>query len=208
MVAGDGLGMDDVLHLLSENPMAAVIAAGEIGFWVCIVAGLVTRYLLRLRRTSIVLLAATPMVDLVVLIATMIDLSGGGDATTVHGLAAIYLGFSVVFGPSLIRWADRRFAHWFAGGPAPLKLPKHGPVRVRHEWREWGKCLLAGAIAATVMLVLIFVVSTPEQTRALWANQLPFLGTVTGLWLAAGPLRYTFAGGHSSTNGRVPPQSR
>jgi hypothetical protein len=36
--------------------------------------------------------------------------------------APAYLGFSVVFGPSVIRWADARFAHRFAGGPPPVAL--------------------------------------------------------------------------------------
>ncbi|WP_424326067.1 hypothetical protein [Gordonia sp. (in: high G+C Gram-positive bacteria)] len=44
-------------------------------------------------------------------------LVGGGLA--LRYLARLYLGVTVVFGPRLIRWADARFAHRFAGGPAP-----------------------------------------------------------------------------------------
>ncbi|QFU88128.1 hypothetical protein [Amycolatopsis sp. YIM 10] len=181
--------MDKVLDFIRDNPMAAVVAAGEIGFWVFIAAGLVARYLLRLRRTSVVLLAMTPVVDVVVLVATMIDLSGGGQATWTHGLAAVYLGFSVVFGPSMIRWADVRFAHRFAGGPPPVK--RGGEERLRHEWREWGKCVLACAIAAVVLAVLVLVVGTPARTTALWSGGgawLPRLGWITGIWLVLGPL--------------------
>ena len=43
-----------------------------------------------------------------------------------HGLAAAYLGFSVAFGHSMVRWADQRFAHRFAGGPPPWRPPKQG----------------------------------------------------------------------------------
>lgn len=180
------------MNLFAGNPMAAVIVAGEIGFWVFIGAGIVARYLLRLRKLSTVLLAATPVVDVVVLVATMIDLAGGGEAAGLHGLAAIYLGFSVAFGPSMIRWVDERFAYRFAGGPPPRKVPKRGRVRMRHEWREWGKCVLACSIAAAVMLLLIFVVSSPEHTTALWRGKLPMLGLVTGIWFVAGPLWSTF----------------
>ena len=181
--------MDKVLDFIRDNPMAAVVAAGEIGFWVFIAAGLAARYLLKLRRTSVVLLAMTPVIDVVVLVATMIDLAGGGRASWTHGLAAIYLGFSVVFGPSMIRWADVRFAHRFAGGPPPVK--RGGTDRLRHEWREWGKCLIACAIAAVVLAVLILVVGTPEQTTALWSGGgawLPRLGWIAGIWLVTGPL--------------------
>ncbi len=166
--------------------MAAAIAAGEIGFWVFIAAGLGARYLLRLNRTSIVLLAATPVIDIFVLVATVFDLSGGAKANFVHGLAAVYLGFSVAFGPAMIRWADVRFAHRFAGGPPPPPKPR-GRERVRAEWRDWGKCVLACAIAASVLLLLILFIGNAEQVAPLW-SWLPRLGVVTAIWFATGPL--------------------
>lgn len=185
--------MGRMLDFLAANPMAIVIAAGEVGFWVLIGTGLFARYVLRLRRTSTVLLAATPVLDLGVLIAAMLDLSGGGQANGVHGLAAVYLGFSVAFGPRMIRWADARFAYHFAGGPPPEGPPKHGTEKVRHEWREWGRCVLGCGLAAAVLLILIFIVGSPEQTRPLWTSGgwLPRLGIVTAVWFAVGPLRVT-----------------
>src|SRR5687768_8051858 len=111
--------------------MVTLIAACEVGFWVVLGAGLAARYLLRWRRVSTVLLICVPLVDVVLLTATIIDLSGGGSASTVHGLAAVYLGVSVAFGHSMMRWADQRFAHWFADGPPPVKPPKSGRERVR-----------------------------------------------------------------------------
>jgi hypothetical protein len=172
--------------------MVTLIAACEIGFWVLLGAGLVARYLLRWRQVSTVLLICVPLVDVVLLVATVIDLSGGATANTTHGLAAAYLGFSVAFGHSLMRWADQRFAHRFANGPAPWKPPKSGPARVRYEWREWGKCVLASAIACAVMLVLIFVVSTPDHTKALWTEMMPRLGVITSIWLIW-PMSRTFS---------------
>ncbi len=172
------------------SPLAVAIVVCEIGFWVLLAAGLAARYLLRWRRTSVVLLVSTPLLDLALLAFTAADLRGGGEATTVHGLGAAYLGFSVAFGHSLIRWADQRVAHRFAGGPPPVKPPKNGPARVRYEWREWGKCLAAVAIACAVMALLSFVVASPEQTEALWApgGWMTRLGIVTAIWLAVGPI--------------------
>jgi hypothetical protein len=94
----------------------------------------------------------------------------------------------------MIRWADARFAHRFAGGPPPVRPPKHGAAKVRYEWREWGRCVLGSAIAAAVLLVLIFVVGSLEQTRPLWAppgGWLPRLGIITAIWFAVGPLWVT-----------------
>lgn len=185
-IAGEAGAVNKIWDFIAENPMAAVIAAGEIGFWVAIGAGLIARYLLRLKRTSIVLLAATPVIDIVVLVATVLDLSNGAKANFVHGLAAVYLGFSVVFGPAMIRWADVRFAHRFAGGPPPP--PKlRGRAKVRAEWREWVKCVLACGIAAGVLLLLILFVGNTEQVSQLW-GWLPRLGVLTAIWFATGPL--------------------
>ena len=103
-----------------------LIIACEIMFWVFIAAGLAARYLLRRKTLGAALLICAPLVDVVLLVATALDLRGGGEANFTHGLAAAYIGFSVAFGHSLISWADARFAYRFAGGPAPVAPPKYG----------------------------------------------------------------------------------
>lgn len=184
--------MADVLNFVRENPLIAVIVACDIGFWLILGAGLVTRYILRRNRLSAVLLICTPIVDVILLTATAIDLRNGGTASFVHGLSAAYLGFSVAFGHSLVRWADQRFAHRFAGGRPPVKPPKYGRAKLRYEWREWGKCLLAWAIASGILLLLAFVIGRPEQNEALlgWISRLtlPLL-----IWFVVGPLWTTLA---------------
>ncbi|MFE3178072.1 hypothetical protein ACFXPA_33150 [Amycolatopsis sp. NPDC059090] len=173
--------MDELLN----SPMTAAIVACEVGFWVFIAAGLLTRYALRKQKASTVLLALVPVVDLVLLVITVIDLMNGAVPNLTHGLAAVYLGFSVVFGPSMVEWADVRFAHRFAGGPRPEKL--YGRAKTRKEWREWGKCVLACAISAGLLLLAIAVVGKSGHTEPLW-GWLPRLGTLTGLWFVFGPL--------------------
>ena len=74
--------------------------------------------------------------DLVLLTVSILDLRQGGDASIVHAIAAIYIGVSVGFGHAMIRWADVRFAHRFADGPAPAKPPKHGTAAARREARR------------------------------------------------------------------------
>ncbi|GAA1337570.1 hypothetical protein GCM10009660_19640 [Catellatospora bangladeshensis] len=170
--------------------MVVLIVACEIGFWIVLGAGLLTRYVLRRPKAGAVLLVCTPLVDVVLLAATAFDLRSGGEATAVHGLAAIYLGVSVAFGHSVLRWADQRFAHRFAGGPPPVKPPRHGVARVRYEWREWFRFLLAWGIAGAVVLLLMYVVSTPERTQVLW-GQMSGMSLVGAIWLVAGPVYYS-----------------
>jgi hypothetical protein len=167
--------------------LLAVIVACEIGFWVVLGAGLAARYLLRRRRTSAVLLVCVPVLDLVLLVASAIDLRRGAVAHFTHGLAAAYIGFSVAFGHSIMRWADQRFAHRYAGGPPPWRPPKEGAARVRYEWREWAKMLIAWAVASVLLLAAVGYVGDPDRTAELvgWIGR---LGTVAGIWFLVGPL--------------------
>ena len=135
--------------------MVALILGCEIAFWVVIVAGLATRYLLRRRRLGLVLLALTPVIDLVLLIAAGADLHRGAAADATHGLAAIYLGFSLAYGHRLIAWADVRFAHRFAGGPAPVKL--YGSRYTIACWADVARTGLAAAIGGGVLWLLTAV---------------------------------------------------
>ncbi|MEU4694240.1 hypothetical protein [Actinoplanes sp. NPDC023714] len=148
--------------------MIALIVACEIGFWVLLVAGLFARYVLKWRRVSAALLVAVPIVDLVLLAATAIDLRGGAEATLGHGLAAVYLAVTVVFGHRMIRWADVRFAHRFAGGPAPVKGPRTGREHAARERRAWFEHLLAYVLGAALLGVFTLIGGGLDRTAALW----------------------------------------
>ncbi|MFC0004895.1 hypothetical protein [Micromonospora siamensis] len=170
--------------------LVGLIVACEAAFWVLLLAGLVARYPLRRPRLGGALLLAVPLVDLVLLAATIADLRGGATATFAHGLAAAYLGFSVAFGHSMVRWADERFAHRFAGGPPPRRAPRYGMARARHEWREWGKGMAGAAVACALLLAAVLLVGDPERTRELesWIGR---LGVVMAGWLVFWPVAYT-----------------
>jgi hypothetical protein len=163
------------------------IVGCEIAFWVLLAAGLVARYPLHRPRAGAVLLAATPVADVVLLAASALDLRHGGVAGRAHALAAVYLGFSVAFGPSLIRWADARFAYRFAGGPPPRVVPKRGPERVRYEWREWLKALGGGTVAAVLLEGGRLWIADPQRTEAL-RGMTGFLGLVLAVWLLGWPV--------------------
>jgi len=95
--------------------LLAVIAACEIGFWVLLVAGLAARYLLRLPKIGLVLLAGVPLVDVVMLVASVVDIQRGAEPSFKHSLAAIFIGVSVGFGHQTLKWADKWAAHYMAG---------------------------------------------------------------------------------------------
>jgi hypothetical protein len=191
-----------MLTFFAENPIAAVIVGCEIGLWVLLGLGMVLRYLVRLRRTSTVVLAGIPLLDVVLVIATAIDLHRGADVGLVHVLAGFYLGSSLAFGPAIVRWADVRFAHRFARGPAPRPTPEHGPERVAHLMREWYRVVGTVAIASVVLVVLILFFAAREDQPGLWW-WIARAWAVVGLWFVFGPLWES--GKKSATEARPQP---
>ncbi|WP_030925632.1 hypothetical protein [Streptosporangium amethystogenes] len=167
----------------------AIIIGCEIGFWILLGLGLASRYLWGMRRLSTALLLAVPLLDVVLLIASVIDMRGGAQADWRHGLAAAYIAYSVVFGHRTITWADAKFAHRFAGGPEPWRPPPGGMARVRYEWGIWLRIVLAYGIACALLFGLILIVGDPSRTTALiafmaGALKIPLIAV---LW----PLSYT-----------------
>ncbi|MFD6159580.1 hypothetical protein ACFWF7_25995 [Nocardia sp. NPDC060256] len=154
--------------------MIALIIGCEVGFWVLLLLGLAVRYLTSARRVSTVLLASVPLVDVVLLAASVLDLRRGGAASLTHGLAAIYIGVSIAFGSQLIDWADQRFAHRFAGGPAPVRPPEAGREHAARERGQWFKHLLAYAVAAAVLGVFTLLVGDVDRTAPLWGVMAPW----------------------------------
>ncbi|MDT0303900.1 hypothetical protein [Streptomonospora wellingtoniae] len=147
--------------------VTGAILAVEALFWVFVAGGLAARYLARAERLSTVLLLLVPVLDAVLLAVIAVHLSLGGTADRSHGFGALYLGFTVAYGHSLIRWADVRFAHRFAGGLPPQRPPKAGAAAMRREAAAWLRCAAACAIGAGVLAALILFVGDAERTAAL-----------------------------------------
>lgn len=153
--------------------IVTIIIACEIGFWVVVFFGLIARYLLRRPRLGATLLAMTLVVDLILLTTVVLNLQSGGIATFFHGLAAVYLGVSVAYGRKMIGWADVRFAHRFADGPAPIRLV--GAAYAKVCWYDVIRTTLAVTIAAAILWLLTTIVNDAGSTSEL-LNLYPILG--------------------------------
>ncbi|GAB3463906.1 hypothetical protein GCM10027570_51550 [Streptomonospora sediminis] len=150
--------------------ITGVILGVEALFWIFVAGGLAARYLLRARRLSTVMLLLVPVLDVVLLAVIAVHLSMGGTADASHGFGALYLGFTVAYGHSVIQWADVRFAHRFVGGPPPQRPPKKGPAAVRREAVAWLRCVAACAIGAVVLGGLTLFIGDPERTAELQSS--------------------------------------
>ncbi|PLR91972.1 2TM domain-containing protein [Bacillus sp. T33-2] len=144
-----------------------LIVACEVGFWILILIGLFTRYFLKQKKLGAFFLWSTPVVDLVLIAATVIDLKNGQHASFFHGLAAYYIGMTVAFGHSMIRWADERFAYKFSNGPIPQPKIKHGTEHASNERKGWYRHLLGWTIGNALLMAIIMFVGDAGRTEEL-----------------------------------------
>lgn len=158
--------------------IVALIAACEIGFWVLLAAGLACRYLLRMPRTGLALLLCEPLLEVVLLIVTAIDLKNGAEPNWTHGLAALYIGYTVGHGHRTVKWLDGHAAHRLEGRPL-VRPPRYGMARARHEARVWLGTLVAAVVATVLLQGAIWYVDDPSRVTSLeeWRG---------GAWRAAG----------------------
>lgn len=163
-----------------------LIVVCEAAFWVLLMAGLVARYLLHREDMSRVLLMSLPVIDLLLLVFTALDLRAGSAATFAHGLATAYVGFTVAFGPLAVRWADSHFSHRFASSPAPTKAPTRGWQAVRYELQLWLRCIVAWIIAIGLLSALMAYVGDDVRTEPLHVWFRIAFGSVF-FWFIFGP---------------------
>ncbi|MGW3951368.1 hypothetical protein ACWEKM_10585 [Streptomyces sp. NPDC004752] len=155
-----------------------LIIACEVAFWVLLAGGLAFRYLLRMPRTGLALLLCEPLLEVVLFAVTAIDLKNGAEPDWRHGLAAVYIGFTVGLGHATIKWADARVAHRFAGGPPPVKPPKYGMARAVHEWRTAGRWTLASVVAIALLQAAVWYVGADGEIESLRTWQLRMVGLI------------------------------
>jgi hypothetical protein len=158
----------------------------EVAFWVFVGAGLAARYLVGRPRLGLVLLLGSPLTDLALLTLTAMHLHTGAAPTQAHALAAAYLGITLAFGHSLVRWADRHAAHRLGSGPVPPKAVRIGRDKVRYEWREFGKAGVAWLVSCLILAGLAGVAGGIDESEVLVGNAGMFT-VILGIWFATGP---------------------
>lgn len=170
------------------NIILVGIIASEVGFWVVLLAGLVLRYLVRKRKVSTIVLLGVPVLDLVLLsLITWDMLINNAVAEFTHGLGAIYLSFTVVFGPQIIRKADAWFAYRFASGPKPHRPEDNTWEKVKYEWSQWLRLLVCASLGCLLLGAMILIVDDVARTEELtaWFGR---LGLVAVVWLIGWPI--------------------
>ncbi|PTI39397.1 hypothetical protein [Staphylococcus casei] len=138
----------------------------EVAFWVVILLGLVTRYILKQKTLGLIFLALTPVIDLLLLITTAVDLMNGATAETPHAIAAVYISVSLVFGKSMINWTDDRFRYYvMKQGSKPYKPV--GLAYSKNYGKNWLKHLLSYVIGTGILHFIIYLINNKSRTEAM-----------------------------------------
>ncbi|MCX4905342.1 hypothetical protein [Streptomyces sp. NBC_00878] len=144
-----------------------LIVVCEVGFWVLLAAGLAFRYLFKMPRTGLALLLCEPLLEVLLLVVTALDLKDGTEPSWKHGLAALYIGYTVGHGHRTVKWLDGHAAHRLAGAPRPAGAPRYGMARARHEVKVWLGSVTAAAVATVLLQVAIWYVGDSGRTESL-----------------------------------------
>ncbi|MGW2838266.1 hypothetical protein ACWCWD_10780 [Streptomyces sp. NPDC001493] len=186
--------------------IVTLIVICEIAFWALLATGLALRYAARRPRLGAAVLLCEPLLEVVLLVVTAIDLKNGADPDWKHGLAAVYIGFTLGLGRSTIRWVDARLAHRYAGGPKPVKPPKYGWARAAHEWRVAARWTLAAGTAIALLQAAVWYVGGDGNTDPLRAWQLRMVWVIGINLVVAGS--YTVFPKRAPANSRPPGERR
>lgn len=146
--------------------MIAWIIAAEIAFWIVILIALVCRYRFNKPKLSIFFFALTPVIDLLLILLTAMDLKAGTPASASHGIAAIYIGVSIAYGKTMITWADEKFQQWFL----KIQIEKQrltGLAKGIHEVKMLGLHVLAYIISTSLLYAMIVFIGQHTDTSSL-----------------------------------------
>ena len=125
--------------------MLTATVAAEIAFWACLVLGCLLRYAFKMPKLGLIFIAATPLIDLLLLVFFYVNLSEDGAAQFMHGFAAFYISFSLVFGRDIIQFVDSKVS-----GDSNRKP-------VDDEKRSFKKCIIACVGTALLLGIGILV---------------------------------------------------
>ena len=127
--------------------LLAAIVTAEVLFWAFLIGGLLSRYVLGWKTLGLIMLALTPIVDLVLIGITYLDLHDGGKSNFTHGLSAFYIGYSITLGPKVVKEMDRRFASRFGEGkPVESNFRSY-----REQVNIWKRVIVASIITLTLL---------------------------------------------------------
>lgn len=149
------------------NFIAWMIVVCEIAFWVVILIGLSLRYVFKLKKLGFFFLALTPLIDIILIAITSLDLYRGATATVAHGLAAVYIAVSLAFGKNMIAWMDVRFQRFILKSTTFKQEKLSGIPHAKNYAKGFVRHIIAYVIGYAILASMIFYIGDASRTEAL-----------------------------------------
>ncbi|MGW3009275.1 hypothetical protein ACWC9R_10600 [Streptomyces sp. NPDC001219] len=130
------------------------------------------------------LLLCVPLLDIILLAATVISVREGAGPSIWHGLSAAYLGLTVVYGHRTLRWADAKFAHRYGGVAKPERPKLYGRQAIANAWRSWFTFLFAYVLSAALLIGLVVLAGglSKGAPMLVWLNPLTKILLYSLIW--------------------------
>ena len=83
------------------------------------------------------MLLCEPLLEVVLLVVTALDLKNGAEPDWKHGLAALYIGYTVATATARSSGSTATPPTASAARPPPAEPPRYGTARAQHEGKLW-----------------------------------------------------------------------
>ncbi|HHD1096128.1 MULTISPECIES: hypothetical protein [Staphylococcus] len=167
------------------NLPVLIIFIGEITFWFFLLISVILRYQLGFKKISISMLIMTVIINILQMIVIFVHLFYGAKPTFFHGLTAVFIGFSLIYGRRTIQWADKWAAYKWSAGSKPIKVDKS--ANISYQWNEFYRvCLCVGLITTLILISFFFVPFEDAFWLIYW---LVVNVSIIIFWLFFGPLK-------------------
>lgn len=162
-----------------------IILIGEIAFCFFLLTSIIFRYKFGFKRISILMLIMTIIINILQMLAIFVHLFYGAKPTFFHGLTAVFIGFSLVYGRRTIQWTDEWAAYKWSSGSKPVKVEKS--VDINYQWNEFYRvCLCIGLVTGLILISFFFVPFKDAFWLIYW---LIVNVSIVIFWLFIGPLK-------------------
>lgn len=158
-------------------PILTLIIICEILFWVFAILGVFFRSIVKNNKLGRFFLILIPIDDVLLIIFNIVSLLIGEPFSYSHSLSGLYLGITIAFGETIIKWLDNKINR-------VKTIKKKGYDYEMFHFKKW---LLAVLIYVMVMGVFYFILTITGKTYNTF-EALPGFVIVTVIWYVTGPL--------------------
>lgn len=160
-----------------EMLILTLIIICEILFWVFAILGVFFRSIIKNAKLGNFFLILIPIDDLLLIIFNIVSLLMGEPFSYSHSLSGIYLGVTIAFGKTIIKWLDNKMN----------RVKTNKKKDYHYEMFHLKKWLLAVLIYLIVMGVFYMILTMTGESHNTF-EALPGFIIVTVIWYVTGPL--------------------